>query len=124
MKLNQLTEKLLAEGYTKENYPDYVRNYNELYGGFTYKHEYKRQMIFKTPCGLFCKYENAFDDMSYASIDWTAENDCLICFCPYHTRKTKCSLNDENLERFSVGCYYEDMHFCRLKRTDEPYCKT
>lgn len=123
MELNQLTEKLLADGYTKENYPDYIKDYNEYYGGFTYRYEYKRQMTFKTPCGLFCKYDNALDDISYAGIDWTAENDCLICFCPYHTRKTKCSLNDENLERLSTGCHYEDMHYCRMKRTDEPYCE-
>lgn len=123
MELNQLTKKLFAEGYTKEVYPEYIQKYDEFYGGFTYKHEYKRQMTFKTPCGLFCKYDNAMDDMSYAGVDWTAENDCMICFCPYHTRKTKCSLNDENLERLSAGSHYEDMHFCRLKRTDEPYCE-
>ena len=123
MELNQLTKKLFAEGYTKENYPDYIEGYNEYYGGFTYKYEYKRQMVFKTPCGLFCKYDRGFDDMSYAGVDWTAENDCLICYCPYHTRKTKCSLNDQNLERLSVGIHFEDLHFCQLKRTDELYCK-
>ncbi|MDE7099057.1 MAG: hypothetical protein K2O60_07925 [Ruminococcus sp.] len=123
MELNQLTKKLLAEGYTKENYPDYIEGYNEYYGGFTYKYEYKRQMVFQTQCGLFCKYDSAFDDMSYAGIDWTAENDCLICYCPYHTRKIKCCLNDENLEELSTGSHYENMHFCRLRMTDELYCK-
>lgn len=37
--INDLTRKLLAEGYTEERYPDYVRKYDWFYGGFTYKQE-------------------------------------------------------------------------------------
>lgn len=31
MTINKLTQKLLAEGYTKENHPDYVSDWNDFY---------------------------------------------------------------------------------------------
>lgn len=119
--INNLTRKLLAEGFTEERYPDYVKKYDWFYGGFIYKHEVKRQMVFKTPCGLFCKFENVLEGMSYGGFDWSVEYDRAICFCPYYTRTTKCNKNDQTLEKLSAGAHYEDMHYCLLERTEEPY---
>lgn len=52
---NLLTQRLLAEGYTAENYPDYVRllggcwgkdPLRNIYGGFEYTYQYRSQMVF------------------------------------------------------------------------------
>ena len=119
--INDLTRKLLAEGYTEERYPDYVRKYDWFYGGFTYKQETKREMTFKTPCGLYCKYESILEGMSYGGYDWSIEYGRAICFCPYSTITTECHKNDPLLEKLSAGALYETMHYCRLERTDECY---
>lgn len=34
--LNELTKRLFQEGYDKEHYPDYVKPFNQYYGGFEY----------------------------------------------------------------------------------------
>ena len=61
---NLLTQKLLVEGYTAENYPDHVRlpsgcygkdPLQNIYGGFEYTHQYRAWMVFKTGCGLLIK---------------------------------------------------------------------
>lgn len=62
---NLLTQKLLAEGYTVENHPDYVyirNSYSETQdplqnfdGGFRYYEWYIYDQTFRTPCGLLCK---------------------------------------------------------------------
>lgn len=119
--LNALTKKLFSEGYTKENYPEYIKGYDSFYGGFEYKYDIKQRMVFKTPCRLFAKYASILEGMSYGGIDWSIENEHAICFCPYHTRKETCNLNHEQLECLSAGCHYENMHYCILKQTDEPY---
>ena len=58
---NALTKRLLEEGYTVDNHPDYVRvdvpmwqektldNYD---GGFTYERWWIFEQTFRTPCGL------------------------------------------------------------------------
>lgn len=120
-KINELTRKLLAEGYTQDRYPEYVRKYDWFYGGFTYTEEAKREMTFKTPCGLFCKYESVLEGMSYGGYDWSIEYGRGICFCPYHTRTSECLKNDQVLERLHGGAHYESLHFCRLELTEEPY---
>jgi hypothetical protein len=119
--INELTRQLLAEGYTEERYPEYVKKYDWFYGGFTYKEEAKRQMVFKTPCGLYCKYESILEGMSYGGYDWSIEYGRGVCFCPYHTRTTKCLKNNQVLEKLHAGTHYEDMHYCHIERVEEPY---
>lgn len=92
MTINKLTQKLLAEGYTKENYPDYVSEWNDFYGGFEYKYNYRNTLLFSTPCGLHIKGSSwACGNMSYQGIVWSMENDNPTINCPYH--KNNCELN-------------------------------
>ena len=47
--LNELTKRLLAEGYTKEDTPPGTKDYFWFYGGWTYTTEALRAMNFATP---------------------------------------------------------------------------
>ena len=50
--LNELTRRLLAEGYTPEDTPPGTCEYKSYYGGWTYTSQALNQMVFETPCGL------------------------------------------------------------------------
>lgn len=97
---NKLTRQLFAAGYTKEQYPDYVkyRGYSsqfELLGGFEYKPWFIRRLVFQTGCGLFVSGEELADDaggMGYQGILWCVENNNPIIMCPYE----KCSCGYKN----------------------------
>ena len=62
MNFNKLTERLIAEGYTAEHHPDYVKvagnGLNNIYGGFEYIKAYRDEMTFETPCGMFKNFCN------------------------------------------------------------------
>ena len=47
--LNELTRRLLAEGYTPEDTPPGMREYEDYEGGWTYKYQTLRDMVFETP---------------------------------------------------------------------------
>ena len=83
---NLLTQRLFKEGYTKENYPSYVKGYDEFYGGFEYKVAYRDNLTYITPCGLHCKGSSAMGGMSYRGINWEYENDCPTIICPLYRR--------------------------------------
>lgn len=83
---NLLTQRLFAEGYTKDNYPNYVRGYNEFYGGFEYKVPYRDKLTYITPCGLLCKGESAMGGLAYKSRNWEFENDCPTILCPCYKK--------------------------------------
>lgn len=89
MKENLLTKKLLADGYTKENYPDYIRGWDDFYGGFEYKASYRDKLTYITPCGLHCKGSSAMGGMSFQGIQWEYENDCPTIICPFYKRDCK-----------------------------------
>lgn len=125
---NLLTQRLLSEGYTIDNYPDYVHlpggcwgenPLENLYGGFEYTSEYKRQMVFKTGCGLLLKgNEMGYGSMSYMGILWTIENDNPVISCPY--RKDSCELRNSVLGGPHGGGLCK-MLPCDCHKTDEPY---
>lgn len=83
---NLLTQRLLAEGYTKDNYPDYVKGYNDFYGGFEYKVSYRDKLTYITPCGLLCKGETAMGGMAFCGQNWEFENDCPTIICPLYVK--------------------------------------
>lgn len=116
---NSLTRKLLAAGVCKTDTPDYCNRYRWFYGGFTYNYDCKKNMIFKTPCGLFAKYPSVIEGGSYMGIDWSIENDCVPVHCPYFQELKVCTLNHQYLEdKFeNAGGIRE----CAVKITDEPY---
>ena len=120
---NLLTQKLLAEGYTVENHPDYVyirNSYSETQdplqnfdGGFRYYEWYIYDQTFRTPCGLLCKGSSCHSCMSYMGINWTFENDMAVTVCPYE--KQGCGLTHEYLRGLKFR------YHCNVHRTNEPY---
>lgn len=94
MKYNELTKKLLSEGYTAENYPAHVRlahcfehekdPLDNFYGGFEYQRWWIYEKTFKTPCGLQCKGSSCMTGMRIGEMEWTYENDMPTIRCPYN----------------------------------------
>ncbi len=124
---NLLTQRLLAEGYTAENYPDYVRLpggcwgkdlLRNIYGGFEYTYQYRSQMVFKTKCGLLVKGSSFIGSMSYMGILWIPENDNPVVNCPY--RKDSCDLRNPVLGG-AHGGGLSKIFQCDCHLTDEPY---
>lgn len=126
MEYNELTKKLLAEGYTVDNYPDYVQictsrlpgddPLNNLAGGFEYKRWYRDEFTYKTGCGMYVKGSNVLE--IGMGVDWSHENDNPVIRCPYD--KSHCEHNDPRLYGehgggLCIQCW------CVCHRTDEPY---
>jgi hypothetical protein len=127
---NKLTQRLLAEGYTADNYPDYVKigggNFGKgdpldnFYGGFEYTREYREKMVFVTGCGLFVEgKEIGFGSMSFNGIEWTAENDCPVITCPL--RPDSCDKRFSQSLGGAHGGGLCKIFQCDLRQTDEPY---
>lgn len=118
MELNKLTQRLFAEGYTKDRHPDYVKDWtyqSEFYGGFEYTNERKNSMVFSTPCGLLIKGSYWNGTMGYMGVTWSLENDNPTIRCPYS--KIGCSLNHELLRDHAVGPLVE----CACHEVTVPY---
>ena len=122
-----LTRRLLAEGYTAENYPDYVRlpggcwgkdHLQNIYGGFEYTRQYRAQMVFETGCGLLIKGNFFIGSMSYMGILWIPENDNPVVCCPY--RKDSCDLRNPVLGG-AIGGGISKIFECDCHQTDKPY---
>ena len=107
LEYNLLTQRLLAEGYTAENYPYYVNlpehsrfsggdGLDNFYGGFVYQSWYAYEQTFQTPCGLWCKGLQCQTGLHYEGISWTFENDLALIICPYE--KAECGLKHEILQ--------------------------
>lgn len=119
---NKLTQRLLAEGYTAENYPPWVKvaggqfgtgnKLDNLYGGFEYTRAYADERIYVAPCGLFCKGKTTFD-MTYTE-EWSHENDNPIIHCPFHFQGMGCLAKNKNF----LG---RKDDFCVVKPTDREY---
>lgn len=126
---NLLTQRLLAEGYTAENYPDYVRvppgawdkndPLHNLHDGFEYTPDYRNRMVFKTGCGLMVKGSHFSNgSMSTMGITWIPENDNPTITCPY--RKDSCDLRNQLLGGVHGGGLCK-MLFCDCHQTSEAY---
>jgi len=121
---NELTKRLLAAGYTAENYPKYVypgktcqskeNPLDNLNGGFEYYRWYVYEKAFRTPCGLMCKGTLCMTGLTYLGQEWDFENDMATIHCPYH--KYGCDKKDARLPREGV---LKD--FCNVHMTDEEY---
>lgn len=115
--LNKLTLRLLSEGYTKDNPPDFVREWNDFYGGWEYTFRYHKNLVFKTGCGLLVRGEHWHSgSMSYMGIDWTLENGNPVVRCPYN--KLECENNHPLLR--SKPSYGILVHCC-CSETKEKY---
>lgn len=126
MEYNELTKKLLAEGYTVDNYPDYVKictsrlpgddPLNNLAGGFEYKSWFRDEFIYKTGCGMYVKGSEVLE--IGMGVDWCHENDSPVIRCPYD--KPYCEHNDPRLygERGGGLCI---QCWCVCHRTEDLY---
>ena len=88
--LNALTQRLYAQGYTRENHPDTV-----CWGdwqNFSYKLETMLDFTWETPCGLLIKGDSdvgrdvAGSDCCYQHISFCPENDNPLLSCPYQRK--------------------------------------
>jgi len=118
MEINKLTLQLLDEGYTKENPPDWVTEWNDFYGGWQYTCKTKLDMVWETPCGLLAKGLAATGTMSYGGVTWTAENDNATTPCPKFDG-IPCELNHPALRNFFLG--KDKIAHCSCKRTNKTY---
>lgn len=125
---NLLTKHLLAEGYTADNYPDYVRIcrsgwgkelWQNMAGGFEYTKECLSKMVFKTGCGLLVEGSRfSTGHMSYMGIDWMPENNNPVITCPF--RKDDCNLRNPILGSAEESGICKILQ-CDCHQTDEPY---
>ena len=129
-KYNLLTQRLLAEGYTADNYPkDKVHiaggyhtastgPLDNVYGGFKYNRVYCDNFLYKTGCGMYVKGSNVLTHMGYMGEEWCHENDNPVVRCPYD--KAECPLNDNRLHGIFGGgnCI---QCWCACHKTDAPY---
>lgn len=129
-KYNLLTQRLLAEGYTADNYPkDKVHiaggyhtastgPLDNVYGGFEYNRVYCDNFLYKTGCGMYVKGSNVLTHMGYMGEEWCHENDNPVVRCPYD--KAECPLNDNRLHGIFGGgnCI---QCWCACHKTDTPY---
>lgn len=92
---NELTKRLLGEGYTAENHPKNVKigggilpgndSLRNIYGGFVYTRQFADERTYETECGLLVKGREAFD-MTWVQ-SWCHENDNPIIHCPHQCLK-------------------------------------
>ncbi len=125
---NELTKRLLSEGYTIENYPKYVQlpggvygkdPLQNIYGGFEYKRWYCTDIVYKTGCGKFVMGNSVIGNMGYMSVEWTHENGNPVIRCPFN--KSECELNNPLLHG-TVGGGLSIQCWCECHVTDEEYC--
>lgn len=129
-KYNLLTKRLLAEGYTADNYPkDKVHiaggyhtastgPLDNVYGGFEYNRVYSDNFLYKTGCGMYVKGSNVLTHMGYMGEEWCHENDNPVVRCPYD--KAECPLNDKRLHGIFGGGLCIQC-WCACHKTDEAY---
>lgn len=122
---NELTKRLLAEGYTADNHPNYVYPgrtcqsktdpLDNLDGGFEYYRWYVYEKAFRTPCGLMCKGTSCMTSLSINGVEFSFENDMPTVHCPYY--KCDCELKDKRL--INPDSAIKD--WCNVHMTDEKY---
>ena len=85
--LNTLTQRLYAQGYTRDNHPDSV--YWGDWQNFSYKWDTMLGFTWETPCGLLIQGESdagrsvAISDCFYQHVWYCPENDNSLHLCPY-----------------------------------------
>lgn len=124
MEANKLTQRLLTEGWKKDQTPPGCKPWNKYHGGWEYAYHSRLNVTFETPCGLILKRTELSHSgyMSYMGIDWTEENDNMTVLCPYYD-KGHCELNHPLLEEGNAcgGAHYEQLRFCAVHESDKPW---
>ncbi len=125
---NRLTKRLLKEGYTVSNFPDYVQidasrlpgddPLNNMSGGFEYKRWYSDGIVYQTGCGRLVLGRNVIDSMGFAGTDWSHENGNPVIRCPFD--RAECPDNDSRLHGIRGGGLCIQC-LCACHRTELPY---
>ena len=119
---NELTRRLLADGWKPEDTPPGTCPYADYYGGWTYTVEALRNTVWETPCGLLAKggrFINGY--MSYGGIDWRPENGNPVVACPAFASES-CPLRDPRLDSERYCCSPDDVvRQCACHQTNRPY---
>ncbi len=105
---NKLTERLLAEGWTRDHFPDNVLWTD--FENFGYRWEEKLKMRWRTGCGLCVEPRSAaMCDTTYNGIWYCVENDNPAIRCPYSRRD--CEYNIPGLK----------FPWCVCRKSEAPY---
>ena len=113
---NELTWKLLMEGYTADNHPDHVE-WVDYKHEFQYTRKFLQNSIWEAPCGLQKKGLFITGEMGYMRIRWCPENN-NTCFCCPHDH-SYCEKNHEYLRgEIPSG---SGMVRCSFKLSERPY---
>ena len=83
--MNKLTERLFAEGYTKDNHPNYVKWSSGK--DFEYTHAYLCKTVWEAPCGLLKNGIHSYEHGSHMGVTYCPENDNPRFGCPYYDEK-------------------------------------
>lgn len=122
---NKLTVRLLAEGYTAENHPDYVMvgrgrtgaealdNYE---GGFQYFYWYAAERTYETPCGLLVKGKETNAGLTWFGTEYRHENDNPVIRCPKGCEG--CRIRPEPFRSEGIGI---NLLMCPVKATDREW---
>lgn len=120
--LNELTKRLLAEGYTPEDTLPGTWPYKKHEGGWTHAPETRSGMTFETPCGLLVpgsRFNTGY--MSFMGIDWRTENDNPVVCCP-RFELDFCAMRHPMLWNERYVCRdSEIVRQCACHQTDRPY---
>lgn len=124
MKLNKLTERLLAEGWTQDQTPPLCRPWRSFDGGWTYDFRATKDWVFETPCGLLMERSEVHHSgsMYFGGIEWCLENDAATIICPYYDKAGPCEKNHPLLRNHgAAGCQQEKLFFCAVQRSNSAY---
>ncbi len=119
--LNELTKRLLSEGWKPEDTPPGTKEYFWFYGGWTYTSEALAALTFETLCGLLVKgsrFRNG--DMAYQGVSWQPENDNPVVCCPRFDLDF-CPMRHPMLWSHSYGSSSGIARQCACHQTARPY---
>ena len=111
--LNTLTQRLYAQGCTRDNHPDSV--YWGDWQNFSYKWETMLGFTWETPCGLLIQGSSDvgrgfnIGNCWFQNVWYCAENDNPLLHCPYYRKN--CQHIPQGLKLIMCPCH----------RTDRPY---
>ena len=102
--VNELTRRLLAEGWKPEDTPPGTEPYKDYYGGWTYTSEAIRSTVWETPCGLLVAGSHFLNGyLSFNGVDWRVENGNPVVCCPVFP-STPCPLRDPGWSLNGMTC--------------------